>query len=71
MKFPSLKNLTQGALVTIKRFPFEVLFALAGTIAGITKIELSLLNRVNEDWCLRIIMIANLGLLLSLCTTLY
>ncbi|MEB0263771.1 DUF4153 domain-containing protein, partial [Mucilaginibacter sp. 10I4] len=25
----------------------------------------------NEDWCLRIIMIANLGLLLSLCTTLY
>jgi hypothetical protein len=71
MKFPSLKNLAQNALVTIKRFPLEVLFALAGTIAGIVKIELSYLNRVNENWCMRIIMIANLGLLLSLAASLY
>ncbi|RYU87984.1 DUF4153 domain-containing protein [Mucilaginibacter terrigena] len=71
MKFPSVKNLAQGALITIKRFPFEVLFALAGTIAGTVKIELTLLNRVNESWCARTIMIANLGLLLSLSASLY
>ena len=56
---------------TIRRFPFEMLFALAGTIASTTKIELSYLNRINENWCLRTMMIANLGLLLSLSATLY
>jgi hypothetical protein len=71
MKFLSIKNLAQNALVTIKRFPFEVLFALAGTIAGSIKIELSYLNRVNENWCMRTMMVANLGLLLSLSASLY
>ena len=71
MKFPSLKNLAEGAANTIKRYPFEVLFALAGTIAGTAQVELSHLNRVNEGWCVRILMMANLGLLLSLSATLY
>jgi hypothetical protein len=71
MKFPSVKNLGDNALVTIRRFPFEVLFALAGTIAGTVKIELSRLNLMQENWCLRIMMIANLGLLLSLSVTLF
>ena len=71
MKFPSFKNLTDNAMVTIRRFPFELLFALAGTIAGTIKIELSYLSRVNENWCMRTIMIANLGLLLSLSATLF
>jgi hypothetical protein len=71
MKFPSIKNLTESAANTIKRFPLEVLFALAGTIASTVKIELSYLNRVSENWCMRTIMIANLGLLLSLSATLY
>jgi hypothetical protein len=71
MQFPSLKNLAENALVTIRRFPFEVLFALAGTIAGIVIIELSYLQRVNENWCLRVMMIANLGFLLSLSATLF
>jgi hypothetical protein len=34
MKFPSVKNLAEDALSTFKRFPLEVLFALAGTIAA-------------------------------------
>jgi hypothetical protein len=71
MKFPSVKNLADSALVTIRRFPFEVILALAGTIAGTVKIELSRLNLMQENWCLRIMMIANLGLLLSLSATLF
>jgi cell division protein FtsW (lipid II flippase) len=71
MKFPSLKNLAEGAVSTIKRYPFEVLFALAGTIAATTEIELRQIARENEGWCIRVIMIANLGLLLSLSATLY
>jgi hypothetical protein len=71
MKFPSIKNLAQGALTTFKRFPAEICFALAGTIAATVKIELSYLNRVSENWCMRTMMIANLGLLLSLAVTLY
>jgi hypothetical protein len=71
MKFPSLKNLAEGAANTIKRYPFEILFALAGTIAATTEVELRHLNRAHEGWCIRIIMMANLGLLLSLSATLY
>ncbi|MFC0513287.1 DUF4153 domain-containing protein [Mucilaginibacter angelicae] len=71
MKFLSLKNLVQSAVNTIKRYPFETFFALAGTIAATAKIELDNLNRVSENWCMRAIMIANLGFLLSLSATLY
>ncbi|MDN5288692.1 MAG: hypothetical protein JWR38_4966 [Mucilaginibacter sp.] len=71
MKFPSLKNLAEGAAHTIKRHPFEVLFALAGTIAATIEIELRQVSRVNEGWCIRVMMIANIGLLLSLSSTLY
>jgi hypothetical protein len=48
MKFPSLKNLAEGAANTIKRYPFEILFALAGTIAATTEVELRHLNRAHE-----------------------
>jgi hypothetical protein len=71
MKFPSLKHLAESAADTIKRHPFEILFALAGTIAATTEIELRHLSRVNEGWCVRVMMIANIGLLLSLSATLY
>jgi hypothetical protein len=71
MRFPSVKNLADNALLTIRRFPFEVLFALAGTIAATINIELSSLNREGQNWCMRTIMIANLGLLLSLSATLF
>jgi len=71
MKFPSLKNLAESAIKTIKRFPFELLFALAGTIAATINIELQSINRAGENWCVRVMMIANLGLLLNLAATLY
>jgi hypothetical protein len=71
MKFPSIKNLFQSVGLTVERFPFESLFALAGTIASTIKIELTYTSRVQENWSLRAILIANLGLLLSLSATLY
>jgi hypothetical protein len=71
MKFPSIKSLVQSAANTINRHPFEILFALTGTIAATAKIELDKLNRITENWCMRTIMIANLGFLLSLSATLY
>lgn len=71
MKFPSIKTLADSAARTIKRFPLEVLFALVGTVATIVNIELDNINRVGENWCVRVIMMANIGLLLTLSATLY
>lgn len=75
MKFPSIHQLTQGAVNVVKRFPLEVLFALAGTIAGIVNIELNKHytepNYIQQSWCWRITAGANLGLLLALAATLY
>ncbi len=69
MKFLSLKNLAQNALVTIKRFPFEVLFALAGTIAANIFVQNKFIDDEGLYW--RIIMSANLGLLLTFSATLF
>ena len=71
MKFPSIKILAESAAKTAKRFPFELLFALAGTIAATVLIETNQLSIINEQWCYRVMMMANLGLLLSLGTTLF
>jgi hypothetical protein len=71
MRFPSIKTLAEGFLSTIKCYPFELLFALAGTIAGTVEVELKHLNRIDEGWLMRLVMTANLGLLLSLSATLF
>jgi hypothetical protein len=71
MKFPSIKTLAEGFLSTLKRYPFELFFALIGTIAGTIEVELRHLNRVHEGWLMRGVMTANLGLLLSLSATLF
>ncbi len=71
MKFPSIKTLAEGFLSTLKRYPFELLFAIAGTIAGTIEVELKHLNRIDEGWLIRMVMTANLGLLLSLSATLF
>jgi hypothetical protein len=69
MKFPSIKNLTDSALTTLQRFPFEVLFALAGTIAATIFINSD--DNFSNSFYTKIVMTANLGLLLSLATTLF
>ncbi|MDB4924837.1 DUF4153 domain-containing protein [Mucilaginibacter sp.] len=71
MKFPSIKSLVDGIENTVKRFPFEVLFALVGTAAAVTNTEWINKTPVVESWCIRTMLIANLGLLLSLAVTLY
>ncbi|MFD2148608.1 DUF4153 domain-containing protein [Mucilaginibacter antarcticus] len=71
MKFPSVKSLAEGAWQTAKRFPIELLFALTGTVAGCVNVELDSIHPVAESWCIRVIMISNLGFLLSLSATLY
>ena len=72
MKFLSLRSLLQHAAAVIKRFPFEVLFALTGTLAACVNIEVNdHLNPLVQSWCWRLIMMANLGLLLSLSVTLF
>lgn len=71
MNFPSLKSLSDSTKQVCRRFPFEILFAFIGTIAAIFHIELDAINDTADNWCLRILMTANLGLLLSLACTLF
>jgi len=71
MKFPSLKSLFDSFSAVVKRFPFEMLFVLIGTIAAIVNIELENIDFIVENWCIRIMMVCNLGLLLSLSVTLF
>ncbi|TFF36510.1 DUF4153 domain-containing protein [Mucilaginibacter psychrotolerans] len=71
MKFPSVKNLFESVGITVERFPIESIFALAGTVAATIKIELTYTSRIQENWSLRAILVANLGLLLSLSATLF
>lgn len=68
---PSLKLLAADAGGVVKRFPFEIAFALAGTIAASVYIEQNNWQTAISSWCIRMMMIANLGLLLNLSATLY
>lgn len=71
MKFVSLKNLAQNAGQVIKRFPVEMFYALIATIAGVINIELKHDDTGITNTCIRLMMTANLGLLLSFATTLF
>ncbi|WP_442588084.1 DUF4153 domain-containing protein [Pedobacter sp. AW31-3R] len=71
MAFPSLQSLLSSTRYVGKRFPFEILFALAGTIAASINVEVKNIEPVMENWCIRVMMVANLGVLLSMAATLY
>jgi hypothetical protein len=71
MKFPSIKTLLDSFSKVVKRFPFEILFVLTGTVAGIINIELENIDLHAENWCIRVMMMSNLGFLFSLAVTLY
>jgi len=71
MALPSIKTLIQGIQHVISRFPMEILFACAGTIAAIIGIETDFLNDKVLNWSWRLIMTANIGLLVSLSASLY
>jgi len=71
MKFPSLQTFVHSIRSVLLRFPFEIGFALLGTVAAIILIEISELKAAAESFCLRLIMVANLGFVLSLAATLF
>ena len=71
MKFPSLQTFVHSVRSVLLRFPFEIGFALLGTLAATVLIEISELKVEAENFCLRLIMVANLGLVLSLSLSLF
>lgn len=71
MKFPSLQTFVHSIRSVLFRFPFEIGFALLGTVAATVLIEISELKATAENFCLRLIMVANLGLVLSLSLSLF
>lgn len=71
MKFPSLNIFAYSIKNVLSRFPFEIGFALLGTLAATVLIEISELKVEAENFCLRLIMVANLGLVLSLSLSLF
>ncbi len=71
MQFPSLQKLTSAAFHVAKRFPFEILSALTGTIAAVFVVELESNNREFENVFIRLIMAAEIALLLSFAATLF
>lgn len=71
MKFPSLQSLYSSFKYVLRRFPFEIAFALLGVVATIINIEISSLEVEISNWCIRLLMVANLGLVLSLSVTLF
>jgi hypothetical protein len=66
MKFPSLQTFVHSIRSVLLRFPLEIGFALLGTVAATVLIEISDLNLAAESLCVRLILIANLGLVLSI-----
>lgn len=72
MKFPSIKRLAQDTLSELKRFPLEIIFALIGTVSATICIQLTKHNySTDTSLYVRLIMMANLGLLLNLAVTLF
>ncbi len=72
MKFPSVKLLAQDTIGVLKRFPLEITSTLIGTISGTISIQLTKHNSNTDiSFYVRLIMVANLGLLLNLAVTLF
>jgi hypothetical protein len=71
MVLPSIQNLIKDVKYVIARFPLEIVFAAIGTTAAIISIQNDNMDSILSNWCTRIIMMANLGLLISLSASLY
>ncbi|HYK75640.1 MAG TPA: DUF4153 domain-containing protein [Daejeonella sp.] len=71
MKFPSWHSLYISFISVIKRFPFVIAFALLGCIAATICVEVQGVNNQLYGWCIRLIMVADLGLVLSLSARLF
>jgi hypothetical protein len=58
MKFPSVHYLLGNVLVTVRRFPFECLFALIGTWAAVGLFSNYVDQYISNDWYTRLFMMA-------------
>ncbi|WP_345950035.1 DUF4153 domain-containing protein [Mucilaginibacter sp. PAMB04274] len=70
-KLPSINRLFNYVVSTIKRFPFEFLFALAGTWSAVSLSSSYLYGYVTDQWYARTLMMAAIGMPLSLAVSLY
>ncbi|HEY0056051.1 MAG TPA: DUF4153 domain-containing protein [Pedobacter sp.] len=71
MKFPSVSLLVSESKSVIYRYPFEVFSAFCGCCAATALIELEANDAIATGWCVRIMMAANIALLLTLSATLF
>lgn len=71
MKFPSVSLLLREFKGVIYKYPFEVFSASIGCCAATALIELEQNDAIASGWCIRIMMAANISLLLSLSATLF
>ena len=65
-KLPSINGLFGHIIKTIRRFPFEVLFALAGTYAAVSISTSYYYGYYSNGWYVRILMMAAVSMPLSL-----
>jgi len=69
-KLPSINGLFGHIIKTIRRFPFEVLFALAGTYAAVSISTSYYYGYYSNGWYVRILMMAAVSMPLSLSVSL-
>ncbi len=70
MKLPSVHHLFRGVVRIFRQYPLEMCFALAGTIGATAAVELEGVQPEAANWCYRVMMAANLGLVLTLSASL-
>ncbi|WDF57383.1 DUF4153 domain-containing protein [Mucilaginibacter sp. KACC 22063] len=70
-QLPSVNHIISSVASTIRRYPFEFLFALAGTWSAIHLSSGYLYGYASHSWYIRILMMAAVGMPLSLAVSLY
>lgn len=69
--FPSIVHIINSVKAVARRFPVELLFALTGCIAATIYTEVYGSDRAITNWNLRIVLCADIGLVLTLSASLY
>lgn len=71
LQLPSVNHLFSSVTSTIRRYPFEFLFALAGTWSAIHLSSGYLYGYASHSWYIRILMMAAIAMPLSLAVSLF
>ena len=70
-RLPSINRLLEHLVSTVKHFPLELLFALVGTWAAVSLSYGYLYGYASDEWYTRVLMMAAIGMPLSLAISLY